>query len=374
MCGGGGLAELWALNGELQDVAAKVLNGRRLGREDGIKLYRSSDLLGIGYLADMVRRRRHGDRVCFVVNRHINHTNVCVNRCRFCAFSRPPGHKEAYTLLLEEIEEKAEQARSMGVREVHIVGGLNPELTLSYFEEMLRRVASAVPGVTVKALTAVEVDFLARRHDLSVREVLGRLKDAGLDCLPGGGAEIFAPRVRRLTCPNKISGERWLEIHATAHRLGISTNATMLYGHVETVEERVDHLLQLRSLQDRTGGFLTFIPLAFHPKNTEMEKWGLAPTTGYDDLKTLAVARLLLDNFDNIKAYWVMIGPKMAQIALSFGANDIDGTVMEEKITHSAGAETAQELTRLEMVELIKTSGYVPVERDALYSTVREGF
>ncbi|MCL6561241.1 MAG: aminofutalosine synthase MqnE, partial [Firmicutes bacterium] len=314
------------------------------------------------------------DLVCFVVNRHINHTNVCVNRCRFCAFSRPPGHKEAYTLSLEEIEEKAEQARSMGVREVHIVGGLNPELTLSYFEEMLRRVASAVPGVTVKALTAVEVDFLARRHDLAVREVLSRLKDAGLDCLPGGGAEIFAPRVRRLTCPNKISGERWLEIHAAAHRLGISTNATMLYGHVETVEERVDHLLQLRSLQDRTGGFLTFIPLAFHPKNTEMEKWGLAPTTGYDDLKTLAVARLLLDNFDNIKAYWVMIGPKMAQIALSFGANDIDGTVMEEKITHSAGAETAQELTRLEMVELIKTSGYVPVERDALYSTVREGF
>ncbi|MEW6183413.1 MAG: aminofutalosine synthase MqnE [Bacillota bacterium] len=355
-------------------IAEKVNNGERLGREDGIALYKSTDLLNTGYLADVVRRRRHGDRVCFTVNRHINHTNVCINRCLFCAFGKLPGHKDTYTLTLEEIEEKARTAGPMGVREVHIVGGLNPELTLPYFEEMLRRVCAAVPGVTVKALTAVEVDYLAGRHELPVDEVLNRLKAAGLNCLPGGGAEIFAPRVRRLTCPRKISGERWLEVHATAHRLGIKTNATMLYGHVETVEERVEHLLKLRELQDETGGFITFVPLAFHPANTEMEKWGLKQTTGYDDLKTLAVARLMLDNFEHIKAYWIMIGPKLAQISLSMGADDIDGTIVEEKITHSAGADTAQEFARMEMVELIKTAGYAPVERDALYNVVREGF
>ncbi|RJX22223.1 MAG: aminofutalosine synthase MqnE [Ammonifex sp.] len=368
------MEELWVLNGELQEIGAKVANGRRLEREDGIKLFRSKDLLGVGYLADGVRRQRHGNRVCFSVNRHINHTNVCVNRCRFCAFSRPPRHRDAYTLSLEEIEEKVRQAGALGVREIHIVGGLNPELTLPYFLEMLRRVASIVPDATIKALTAVEVDFLARRHDLTVEAVLERLKEAGLNCLPGGGAEVFAPRVRRLVCPGKISGERWLEIHAAAHRMNIKTNATMLYGHVETVDERVDHLLKLRRLQDETGGFLTFVPLAFHPKNTDMEKWNLGQTTGYDDLKTIAAARLLLDNFQNIKAYWVMIGPKVAQVALGFGANDVDGTVMEEKITHSAGGETVQEIARLDMVELISTAGYVPVERDALYNVIREGF
>ncbi len=368
------MKDLWVLNGELEAIAAKVANGRRLEREDGITLFKSRDLLGIGHLADGVKRQRHGNRVCFAVNRHINHTNVCVNRCRFCAFSRPPGHRKAYTLSLGEIEEKVRQAGAVGVREIHIVGGLNPELTLPYFVEMLRRVAAIVPDATIKALTAVEVDFLARRHALTVEAVLDKLKEAGLTCLPGGGAEVFAPRVRRLVCPDKISGERWLEIHAAAHRMGIKTNATMLYGHVETVEERVDHLLRLRRLQDETGGFLTFVPLAFHSKNTGMEGWNLGQTTGCDDLKTIAAARLLLDNIDNIKAYWVMIGPKVAQVALGFGANDVDGTVMEERITHSAGGETVQEIARRDMVDLISTAGWVPVERDALYNVIREGF
>ncbi len=365
---------LWALNGELEAIAAKLANGKRLDREDGIELFRSSELLGVGRLADKVKRQRHGNKVCFAVNRHVNHTNVCVNRCRFCAFSRPPGHRGAYTLSLEEIEEKVQQAAAVGVREIHIVGGLNPELTLPYFLEMLRRVAAIVPDATIKALTAVEVDFLARVHGVSVEVVLDRLKEAGLTCLPGGGAEIFSPRVRRLVCPGKISGERWLEVHAAAHRMGIKTNATMLYGHVETFGERVDHLLKLRRLQDETGGFLTFVPLAFHPKNTQMKGWNLGETTGYDDLKTIAAARLLLDNFDNIKAYWVMIGPKVAQVAMGFGANDVDGTVMEERITRSAGGETVQQIARLDMVDLISTAGCVPVERDALYNVIREGF
>jgi len=368
------LEALWVFRDELREVAAKVREGRRLNREDGIALFRSADLTGLGHLANMVRERKHGARVHFVVNRHINHTNICINKCRFCAFSRSRADEDAYTLSLEEIEERARHAGCLGVQELHIVGGLNPALSLAYFEEMLRRVRAVLPGVTIKALTAVEVDYLARRHGITVTEVLRRLKEAGLDCLPGGGAEVFAPRVRELVCPRKISGERWLEVHAAAHGLGIPTNATMLYGHIETIAERVDHLLRLRELQDRTGGFMTFIPLAFHPRNTEMEGWGLGPTTGYDDLKMLAAARLLLDNFAHIKAYWVMIGPKIAQVALSFGVDDIEGTVIEEKITHSAGASTPELMARAELVELIRAAGYLPVERDALYNVIREGF
>lgn len=365
---------LWALDEELREVADKVLKGQRLGLKDGIALFNSRALLSIGYLADLVRQRRHGKRVFFAVNRHINHTNVCINRCCFCAFSRTPGAEGAYTLSPAEVAAKAEEAAALGVHEVHLVGGLNPELTLDYFCEVLQRIRAILPAATIKALTAVEIDYLAQRHNLSVNAVLSVLKEAGLDCLPGGGAEVFAPRVRKRICPRKISGERWLEVHATAHRLGIPTNATMLYGHVETVAERVDHLLRLRELQDQTGGFLTFIPLAFHPKNTAMAKWGLRETTGFDDLKTLAIARLLLDNFAHIKAYWVMIGSKMAQISLGFGVDDLEGTVIEERITHSAGACTPELMARLELVGLIRTAGYVPVERDALYNVVREGF
>lgn len=362
------------LDSEIADIGEKVLQGERLSREDGVRLYNTKDILALGYLADVVRRRKNGDRTYFIVNRHINHTNVCENLCKLCAFGREAGHPKAFTLSLDEIEAKALATRGERISEIHIVGGLNPDLKLDYYVEMLRRVRRALPGVVIQSFTAVEVDYLARVHDMTVEEVLATLQDAGLDSLPGGGAEVFSPRVRELICPKKISGERWLEVHEAAHRLGMRTNATMLYGHVETVEERVDHLIALREVQDRTGGFLTFIPLAFHPKNTGLEPMGLSGTTGYDDLKALAVARLMLDNFDHIKAFWIMIGPKLAQVSLSFGVDDLDGTVVEEKIAHDAGAATGQFMSKSEIVKMIKAAGRIPVERDTLYNVIEEGF
>ncbi|MDI6907190.1 MAG: aminofutalosine synthase MqnE [Thermoanaerobacterales bacterium] len=361
-------------DGELRDIVEKVLGGERLDRGDGIRLLHSKDLLTVGYLADLVRRRKHGDRVYFIVNRHINQTNICVNRCRFCAFSKDPGAPGSYALTLDEIVERARRSWALGISEVHIVGGLHPDLDLQYYLEMMRLLRQALPGVVIQALTAVEVEYLAQRHQMAVEDVLLALHQAGLDSLPGGGAEVFSPRVRELLCPKKISGERWLYVHEAAHRLGIRTNATMLYGHVETPEERVDHLLALRALQDRTGGFLTFIPLAFHRRHTELEGVVRDRTTGYDDLKMLAVSRLMLDNFDHIKAYWIMIGEKMSQVALSFGVDDFDGTVVEERITHAAGAETAQSATRRELVRQIRAAGRRPVERDTLYNVIREEF
>ncbi len=365
--------QLMFANG-LADIADKVQHSKRLSAEDGMRLFESNDLLAVGYLADLVRRRKHRNRVFFVVNRHINHTNICVNRCRFCAFGKDKGDASSYVLSLDEIEAKAREAWEMGITEVHVVGGLHPELSLDYYLEMMKRLREALPGVIIQALTAVEIDYLAELHALSLEEVLLTLRQAGLDSLPGGGAEVFADRVRQEVCPKKISGERWLEVHAIAHRLGIRTNATMLYGHVETIEERVDHLIRLREQQDRTGGFMTFIPLAFHPRHTDLERVVQARTTGFDDLKVLAVSRLMLDNFDHIKAFWIMIGPKLAQISLNFGVDDFDGTVVEEKITHAAGADTGQALTRRELIGLIRAAGRVPVERDTLYNVVREGF
>ncbi|MFZ5644393.1 MAG: aminofutalosine synthase MqnE [Bacillota bacterium] len=361
-------------NSELADIAARVEAGQRLSREDGIRLLHSNDLLSVGRMADMVRYRKHGDRVYYILNRHINHTNICVNRCKFCAFGRDEADQGAYTLSLEEVEKKALEYRGRGITEIHIVGGLNEKLGLDYYVEMLKRVRLALPGVIIQSFTAVEIDYLAQVNGMTAEQVLLTLKEAGLDSLPGGGAEVFSPRVRELICPKKISGQRWLEVHEAAHRIGMRTNATMLYGHVETIEERIDHFIRLRDLQDRTGGFLTFIPLAFHPKNTQMDQPGKPGTTGYDDLKMLAVARLMLDNFDHIKSFWIMIGPKIAQVSLSFGVNDLDGTVEEEKIVHDAGAETDQRLSRNDIVRMIKAAGRIPVERDTLYNIIREGF
>ncbi len=362
-------------NDTLQAIANKVEKGERLSREDGIALFRSHDLLEIGKMANMVRERKHGKKTYFIVNRHINHTNICVNRCRLCAFGRDADSPGAYVLSLEEIEQKIAACADQNISEIHIVGGLNPDLKLDYYVEMLRMVRRRLPHAIIQSLTAVEVEYLARMHGMTYREVLSTLRDAGLDSLPGGGAEIFAPRVRQIICPKKIDGETWLAIHEAAHELGMRTNATMLYGHVETIEERVDHLLRLRQLQDRTGGFLTFIPLAFHPKNTALCSMGCTTsTTGHDDLKTLAIARLLLDNFDHIKAFWIMIGPKLAQVSLSFGVDDLDGTVVEEKIAHDAGAETEQYMAREELVYMIKSAGYYPVQRDTLYNVIKEGF
>ncbi|PKM81739.1 MAG: aminofutalosine synthase MqnE [Firmicutes bacterium HGW-Firmicutes-14] len=359
---------------ELADIGQKVEKGERLGFDDGVRLMKSTELLAIGCMADVVRKRKNGDYTYFIVNRHINHTNICDNLCKLCAFGRKPDAPGAYTLTLEEIEAMAAECRGRGVTELHIVGGLNPELKLEYFEEMLRRVRRALPDAVIQAFTAVEIDYFARTENLSIEDVFRRLMAAGLDSLPGGGAEIFSRRVRDKICDKKISGDRWLEVHETAHRMGMRTNATMLYGHMETIEERIDHLVKLRELQDRTGGFLTFIPLSFHPKNTGLEGMNISRTTGYEDLKNLAVARLMLDNFDHIKAYWVMIGSKLAQVSLAFGVDDIDGTIVEEKITHAAGGDTAQALTRTEMVSMIKAAGRIPAERDTLYNILKEGY
>lgn len=359
---------------KLLDIVEKVEKGERLSHEDGIRLMESNELLIIGYMADLVRKRKNGDYAYFIVNRHINHTNICANLCKLCAFGKKAEDPEAYTMELDEVEAKAIECRDQKISEVHIVGGLNPDLKLSYFEEMLKRVRRALPDVVIKAFTAVEIDYFARTENLSVDEVLRSLMKAGLDSLPGGGAEIFSQRVRDKICEKKISGDRWLEVHESAHKLGMKTNATMLYGHVETVEERIDHLVKLRELQDRTGGFLAFIPLAFHPQNTGLEGMNLSRTTGYEDLKVLAIARLMLDNFDHIKAYWIMIGPKLAQVSLAFGVDDIDGTVVEERITHAAGADTGQSLTKNQLVKMIKAAGRLPAERDTLYKILKECF
>ena len=349
-------------------IAPKVLAGERLSAEDGLALFESHDMLALGWLANHMREKRHGDICYFNVNRHINPTNVCVAHCKLCAFGRSPDAPGAYVFALEEIFHRAAQGVGEGATEFHIVGGLHPDLPFDYYLDLIRGLKQRFPHVHLKAFTAVEVHYYSRIAKLSLREVLIKMKEAGVDSLPGGGAEIFHPRVRRIICDHKVSGQMWLQIARTAHELGMRSNATMLYGHVETHEERVDHLLRLRELQDQTHGFQTFIPLAFHPANTPLDH--LPGPTGLDDLKTIAVSRLLLDNFDHIKAYWIMLTPRIAQVALRFGADDLDGTVVEEKIYHDAGATTPEHLTRAELERLIRAAGRVPVERDTLYNRV----
>ena len=352
----------------LRPVAEKVLAGTRLSREDALALYRSGDILAVGWLANWVRERLHGDDTYFNVNRHINPTNVCVAACRLCAFGRKKDTPGAYTMALEEAFETARSGYSEAVTEFHIVGGLHPDLPFQYFLDLLAGLKQRFPQVHLKAFTMVEVAYLARRARLSISDTLGRLKAAGLDSLPGGGAEIFADRVRHIICDHKIDGDEWLETARLAHMMGLKSNATMLYGHVENDDDRVDHLLKLRALQEETGGFQTFIPLAFHPENTQLEH--LPKTTGILDLRQIAVSRLVLDNIPHIKAYWQMLTPKIAQIALRFGADDLDGTVIEEKIYHDAGATTPQGMRRQELVRLIREAGRRPVERDTLYRPV----
>ena len=349
-------------------ISDKIHSSRRLSREDGITLFRSHDLLALGRMASHVAERKNGDRVHFVQNMHINPTNLCVNRCKFCAFSRSKGEPGAYEMSIDDILVRARNA-APGVREFHIVSGLHPDLPFSWYLEMLRSLKMECPHIHIKAFTAVEIDYLAKLSGLGLQETLLVLREAGLGSLPGGGAEIFNPAVRNTLCAEKISGDRWLKVMEIAHGVGLKSNATMLYGHIETIEDRVDHLLRLRELQDRTGGFQAFIPLSFHPHNTEIKK--TSGTTGFDDLKTLAISRLLLDNFDHIKAYWVMLGEKITQVSLSFGVDDIDGTVVEERITKMAGGTTDGVMTRDELIGLIKLAGKTPVERDTLYRTVR---
>ncbi len=346
----------------------KVESGETLSFEEGIRLYRTQDLLGLGHVADKYATKLHQGRVYFVVNRHINPTNYCVNRCKFCAFSKSKGEKGGYEYTLREIEEKARRAVEDGAREFHVVSGLHPDWDFGHYVEIVKKLKDKFPHVHVKAYTAVEIEHFSKISGLSIEEVLNKLKEAGLDSMPGGGAEILNDRVRSQLCPEKTSWKRWLEIHKTAHRLGIKSNCTMLFGHVESIEDRIDHLLKLRELQEETGGFQAFIPLPFHPQNTNVN---VNFTTGVDMLKTIAVSRLILNNVPHIKAYWVMLGEGIAQVALNFGATDMEGTVYEEKITHAAGASSPQGLSKKRLIKLIKDAGKIPVERDALYNVVK---
>jgi aminodeoxyfutalosine synthase len=350
----------------LETIAANVRENRRISAQEALALFASNDLLAIGGLAALVNERKNGRNVFFNVNRHINPTNICVNRCAFCAFYRTADREGAYTLTMEEIRRRAVEAQAGGATELHIVGGLHPDLPFQFYVELLSTLRRATPDLHIKAFTAVEIDYFSRISGLSVEDVLERLMEAGLGSMPGGGAEILVEEVRRRICPEKISGRRWLDVIATAHRRGLKTNATMLYGHLETVADRVEHMAMLRDLQDRTGGFQAFIPLAFQPENSDL-KLDVRGTSGLDDLKTLAISRIFLDNFDHIKAYWVMLGEKIAQVSLAFGVNDLDGTVIEEKIGHDAGAPSPQALTKSAIIRLIRKADRVPVERDTLY-------
>jgi aminodeoxyfutalosine synthase len=348
-------------------IADKVRAGVPLDHDDGVFLYRFRDLLAIGSLANEVRERLHGDRTYFNVNLHINPTNVCEADCKFCSFARlTPDMPAAYTMSVEQVRQKLEERAGQPITEVHVVNGLHPGLEFSYYTDVLRALKSVRPDIHIKAYTAVEIHYFAEKYGMTYEQVLRAFIDAGLGSLPGGGAEIFADRVRKKICRDKASAEQWLDVHRTAHRLGLRTNCTMLYGTVETLEERVDHMLRLRALQAETSGFQTFIPLAFHNDGNDLHK--LPEPTGVDDLRNYAVARLMLHNIPHIKAYWVMIGVKIAQVSLSFGVDDLDGTVQEEKIYHMAGADTPMALTRTELVRLIREAGRTAVERDTLYN------
>ncbi len=358
-----------AVDADLRAIREKVEAGERLSFEDGLTLEASRDVLEIGALANLVRERKNGDLAFYNVNTHINPTNVCVYTCDFCAFRADLDEPKAYVLYRDQIAERAREASARGATEIHIVGGLHHKLKLDYYCDVIRWIKEVDPEIHVKAYTAVEIEFFAKITRVSREEVLKRLIDAGLGSLPGGGAEIFHPEVREKICGAKASTEAWLDVHRAAHRLGLNSNATMLYGHIDGPVHRIDHLVRLRELQDETGGFQTFIPLAFHPDNSEMSD--IVAPSGMMNLKTMAISRLMLDNFPHIKAYWVMLGIKTAQISLSFGADDIDGTVVHEKIYHEAGAETPQEITVAEIRRLIEEAGRTPIERDTLYREIR---
>jgi aminodeoxyfutalosine synthase len=357
----------------LDSIRDKVEANERLDFDDGLALLESDDLLALGELADLARRARGGtDDVYFVQNLYLNQTNVCRVKCKFCAFAVTQKQDSAYTYTGEQLVEDALRQRELtGFTEIHMVGGESPHVDFGYYVEIVSRLHQAMPDVHLKLFTASEIHHMSKLSGLTHEGVLRELKAAGLGSLPGGGAEIFADRVRRLVAPGKEHADEWFDVHRTAHGLGIPTHCTMLYGHVETYEERVDHLLRLRELQDETGRFLAFIPLAFHPEHTVFERRGWRHTTGADDLKVMAVSRLLLDNVPNVKAYWIMMGMPLAAVALHFGANDVQGTVVREEIFHAAGAETETEQKIDELVRFVREAGRVPVQRDTLYNEVR---
>jgi len=360
----------------LATIAEKVQAGERLSPDDGVALFRSHDIHGIGAMADAVNRAKHGNRVTFAANQHINPTNICILRktCVFCSYARLPKEDGAYRYTLEQTLEEAATVNSTLTREFHIVGGLDMKAGLEYYVEMFSALKREHPHVHIKALTAVEIAHIARIEKMSVKDVLIALRAAGLDTMPGGGAEVFSPGVRATIADKKLAGEEWISVHRDAHELGIRSNCTMLYGHVETFEDRINHLSMLRELQDETHGFLAYIPLAYHPDNNELgetlHRTGTA-TSGFDDLKNLAIGRLFLDNIDHIKTHWVMVTPFISQTSLHFGVNDMEGTMVREKIYHEAGAHTAQAMTLDAILSLIRGAGKIPIERDSFYNVVR---
>ena len=363
----------------LRPIAEKIAAQERLTPEQGERLYLTDDLISLGELAAWANQRKNGDRVFFSANQHLNPTNVCVLRktCVFCSFARLQKEDGAYTRTLEEVFEEARQAEGSPTREFHIVGGLHPKLRLSYYTDMIRGLRERFPEIQIKALTAVEIAHLARVERSSIRDVLVALQEAGLTTMPGGGAEVFSTAVRATIAERKLTGAEWLRVHRTAHELGIRTNCTMLYGHVETPRDRIEHLSMLRNLQDETGGFLTYIPLAYHPDHNELgEELGRigSATTGFEDLKNIAVGRLFLDNIAHVKTHWPMVTPFMSQVSLSFGCDDVEGTVVYERVYHEAGATTQMHMPYGELVGFIRRAGKRPVERDSLYQTVRQEF
>ena len=347
----------------LDRITARLAQAERLSREDALELFETDDVLGLGRLANEAKRARWGNRAHFVINCQINPTNICVLSCKFCDFATKRGRPNAYEMTLEDILAKCE-----GAREVHIVSALHADQGIEYYEGVLGAIHERYPNVQIKAFTAVEIDYFAKKGRLTVEQVFERLKAVGLVALPGGGAEVFSERVRKALFPFKLGAPRWLEIHKIAHQSGIPTNSTLLYGHIETHEERVDHMLKLRDLQDHTHGFMSFIPLAYQVGKTKLVE---RQASAIEDLKTIAIARLLLDNIPHIKAYWVTMGEDIASIALNFGADDLDGTIGEEKIMHAADAETPVLQTRDRLFELIRAADCVPVERDAIYNVVQ---
>ena len=355
----------------LGDIREKVLAGVRLTMEDGMRLYNTGEIAVLGALANLERERRWGDLTFFNRNLHVNATNVCEASCIFCSFARlKTGDKGAYTMAVDEAIGKVRALKDEFLTEVHIVNGLNPDLPWEYYLDLLRGIKDERPDLHIKGFTAVEVHYFAEKYGKTYEQVLSELIDAGLGSLPGGGAEIFHPRARKKLCHDKVDADGWLDVHRVAHRLGLRSNCTMLFGSIETLEERVDHMIRLRTLQDETGGFQTFIPLRFHHENNRLQR--VKEPTGFDSLRTYAISRLMLDNIDHIKAYWIMLGMKLAQVSLAFGVDDLDGTVREERIYHMAGASTPQELSRGELIRLIRHAGRVPVERDTLYNVVAE--
>jgi aminodeoxyfutalosine synthase len=368
--GGLVMANILTLDTRMEAIAEKITHGERLSIEDGLFLYETNDLLSVASLANEVNKRKNGDNVYFIENLYINPTNVCEATCSFCGFKRKPGEEGAYTMNDEQLLSYVEKRWNDNIREFHIVGGHNHEVPFDYYLDTIRTLKKHYPQVTVKAYTGAEIEFFSRIAGLSMKEVLEELIKAGLDTLPGGGAEILTERYRLKMSPDKASTDQWLEAHEIAHGLGLKTHATMLYGSIETKEERLIHMDRLRQLQDSTNGFMVFIPLAMQPRTQSMGL--MRRTSAFDDMRTIAISRLMLDNFDHIKAYWINIGVQLTQMALTFGSSDIHGTLIEERISHAVGALTSSGITRKELVHLIKTANKVPVERDTFYNIIQK--